>query len=229
MYAYGVQRVGFMQIPARADLAFDFLPVEWRHVHHYGVELGGLRYNSPALDAYRQVTSPYGARTGGNGPSGSTAADVSRVWFQDPNDHRWHAVSWEHAGAVGAPFSEDALTFAKQLASQRDRFPDVRRTLRDLLERWGAGLAHGPSGGRRCAWPKSEPASSAQEAGARRRGGGVGVVRELFPKTVVPDGRGAEHAERARTAEACGDDDDGSELDDDGEDDFYADAMGLVE
>ena len=58
---------------------------------------------------------------------------------------------------------------------------------------------------------------------------GLASVRELFPKTVVPDGRGAEHAERARTAEACGDDDDGSELDDDGEDDFYADAMGLVE
>ncbi len=231
MYAYGVQRVGFMQIPARADLAFDFLPVEWRHVHHYGVELGGLRYNSPALDAYRQVTSPYGGAHRGKWPFRVDSADVSRVWFQDPNDHRWHAVSWEHAGAVGAPFSKDALTFAKQLASQRDRFPDVRRTLRDLLERWGAGLAHGPTERRAALRMAQERAGllGPRAEGPDEEVAGLASVRELFPKTVVPDGRGAEHAERARTAEACGDDDDGSELDDDGEDDFYADAMGLVE
>ena len=31
--------------PARADLAFEFLQAEWRTIQHYGVEIGGRRYD----------------------------------------------------------------------------------------------------------------------------------------------------------------------------------------
>src|SRR5262249_50453076 len=34
MYEYGVSRAGFIQIPASPDLAYDFLDVQWRHIHH---------------------------------------------------------------------------------------------------------------------------------------------------------------------------------------------------
>jgi hypothetical protein len=36
MFAHGAARAGFLQVPARADLVFDFLKVEWRTIQHYG-------------------------------------------------------------------------------------------------------------------------------------------------------------------------------------------------
>ena len=45
MFAHGIARAGYLQVPARADLVFDFLKVEWRTIQHYGVEIGGLRYD----------------------------------------------------------------------------------------------------------------------------------------------------------------------------------------
>lgn len=230
MYDYGIRRSGFVQIPARADLVFDFLAVEWRRIHHYGIELGSLRYNGPALDAYRNVTSPHTGEHRGKWPFRIDAADVSRVWFQDPNDHAWHAVAWEHAGAVGAPFSKDALGFARQLAAQRDRFPDVRRTLRELLERWGAGLAQGPTERRAALRMTQERAGL---LGPRAEGAGQDVselasVRALFPEdhevqVEMPDESGA-----APCPGTAGDDDDEADLDD-GEGGFYADALGVIE
>ena len=59
MFAHGVAQAGFLQVPARADLVFDFLKVEWRTIQHYGVEIGGLRYDGQALNGHRNQTSPY--------------------------------------------------------------------------------------------------------------------------------------------------------------------------
>ncbi|MDQ6614270.1 MAG: Mu transposase C-terminal domain-containing protein [Actinomycetota bacterium] len=230
MFSYGVQRCGFVHIPARPDMAFDFLAVEWRHVHHYGIELGGLRYNGPALDAYRQVTSPYVGNHRGKWPFRIDSADMSRVWFQDPNDNNWHAVEWEHAGAVGAPFSKDALVYAKRLALQRDRFPDVRRTLRELLERWDAGLAHSPTERRASLRMSQEragllgprPETSDNPAAA------LATIRALFPDGQAPDLE--RHIDSDPSRPMGGDDDDDDEdLDDVSDDDYYADAFPVFE
>ena len=68
MFAHGIARAGYLQVPARADLAFDFLKVEWRTIQHYGVEIGGLRYDGPALNPYRDRTSPYAGKYAGRWP-----------------------------------------------------------------------------------------------------------------------------------------------------------------
>jgi transposase InsO family protein len=155
MFAHGVARAAYLQVPARADLAFDFLKVEWRTIQHYGVEIGGLRYDGPALNPYRNRTSPHSGKHAGRWPFRVDPGDVSRVWFQDPADDSWHALRWEHADALGGPFSSEALACARQLAAATHRFPDTRRALADLLEQWGAGLA-GDRAGRRMALRLSE-------------------------------------------------------------------------
>jgi transposase InsO family protein len=155
MFAHGAARAGFLQVPARADLVFDFLKAEWRTIQHYGVEIGGLRYDGPALNGHRNETSPYGGEHAGRWPLRVDTGDVSRVWFQDPDDGSWHALKWEHADALGAPFSSEALDYARQLAAATHRFPDTRRALAELLEQWGAGLA-GDRAGRRMALRLSE-------------------------------------------------------------------------
>jgi hypothetical protein len=141
MFAHGIARAGYLQVPARADLAFDFLATQWRTIQHYGVEIGGLRYDGPALNAYRNRTSPYAGRHAGRWPFRVDPGDVSKIWFQDPADHQWHPLRWEHADAAGGPFSSEAVAYARQLATATHRFPDTRRALAELLEQWGAGLA----------------------------------------------------------------------------------------
>jgi len=134
---------------------FDFLKAEWRTIQHYGVEIGGLRYDGPALNGHRNQTSPYGGKYAGRWPVRVDPGDVSRVWFQDPDDGSWHPLKWEHADALGAPFSSEALDYARQLAAAAHRFPDTRRALAELLEQWGSGLA-GDRAGRRMALRLSE-------------------------------------------------------------------------
>ena len=141
MFAHGLARAGYLQVPARADLAFDFLKVEWRTVQHYGVEIGGLRYDGPVLNPYRDRTSPYSGKHAGRWPFRVDPGDVSKVYFQDPAGSQFQVLWWEHADAVGGPFSSEALAYARQLATATHRFPDTRRALAELLEQWGAGLA----------------------------------------------------------------------------------------
>jgi transposase InsO family protein len=140
MFAHGVARAGHLQVPACADLAFDFLKAEWRTIQHYGVEIGGLRYDGPALNPYRNRASPYTGKHVGRWPIRVDPGDVSKVFFRDLEGH-WHTLRWEHADAVGGPFSSEALAYARQLAAATHRFPDTRRALAELLEQWGAGLA----------------------------------------------------------------------------------------
>jgi hypothetical protein len=204
MFAHGIARAGYLQVPARADLVFDFLKVEWRTIQHYGVEIGGLRYDGAALNPYRNRTSPHSGEHAGRWPLRVDPGDVSRVWFQDLADDAWHELRWEHADAVGGPFSSEALAYARQLAAANHRFPDTRRALAELLEQWGAGLA-GNHTERRMALRLSEQ---------RLR---------LAPDPPSVAGSAAEPA-----AEGGGDDSDrkpGVPFPGDGAADFYADAM----
>jgi Mu transposase, C-terminal len=145
MFEHGVNRAGHLTIPARPDLAHDFLEVEWRTIHHYGVEIDTLRYNGPALTRYRNTTSPYGGTHEGKWPFSIDPDDISHIYFQDPADDRWHALAWEHAPALGKPFSQEAVAYARALAARTHRFPDTKRALIELLDRWGAGLIANPT------------------------------------------------------------------------------------
>ena len=135
---------GTLQVPRRADLTLDFLPVAWRTIQHYGVEVNGLRYDGPALEGFRGVSSPY-AKQGGKWPIRFDPEDGARVYFQRPDDLSWSQLRWEHAREFTAPFSVEALKYARQLAASEGRHPDDRRALAELLERWDAGLSLNPN------------------------------------------------------------------------------------
>jgi transposase InsO family protein len=209
MFAHGTARAGFLQVPARPDLVFDFLKVEWRTIQHYGVEIGGLRYDGPALNGHRNQTSPYGGKHAGRWPVRVDPGDVSRVWFQDPDDDSWHPLKWEHADALGAPFSSEALDYARQLAAATHRFPDTRRALAELLEQWGAGLA-GDRAGRRMALRLSEQRLRLVPAPPAPAGEPAAAPRD-------DDGRAGEQGAASPGQPPAGD-----------PGDFYADAMETV-
>jgi transposase InsO family protein len=213
MFAHGIARAGYLQVPARADLAFDFLKVEWRTIQHYGVEIGGLRYDGPALTPYRNRTSRCTGKHAGRWPIRVDPGDVSNVWFQDPAENQRHTLRWEHADTAGGPFSGQALACARQLATATHRFPGTRRALAGLLEQWGAG----PAGNR------AERRMALRLSGQRLR--------------LVPDPPPAAASTPVPAVTEDGGDDDGdSELDapfpgeepDHDPGDFYADAMETV-
>jgi hypothetical protein len=144
MFAAGVARAGRLRIPAHPGLVFDFLPTAWRTVQHYGVEVHGLRYNGPALTAYRNRTSPFTGVHAGKWPVRYDPDDISAVYFCDPADRSWHRLAWEHAREIGAPFSAETLAYARRLALAQGRHVDERRALAQLLDRFDAGLVRSP-------------------------------------------------------------------------------------
>lgn len=141
MFEHGVTRAGPLRIPARLHLALEFLEEERTTIQHYGVEIEGLRYNGNGLDDYRNQPSPYGGVDAGKWPIAVDRGDMTKVYFQDPKKQTWHTLDWEHAATLNSPFSREALVYARRLARKTHRFPDTKRALVELLERWGAGLA----------------------------------------------------------------------------------------
>jgi hypothetical protein len=239
MYEHGVERAGFLQVPPRADLVYDFLAVEWRTIQHYGVEIDRLRYNGPALTPYRNRTSPYIGAQAGKWPLRVDDDDICHVYFQDPADGSWHALVWEHAESLDGPFSREALAYARRLAGQTERFPDDLRAIAGLLERWGAGLIRNPTE-RRMAVRVSQYRAALMEATEAQTPSATDDVRRLPTVQALafggPPPTAAAGAGRPATA---GDDDDerdlaaepdvdlpdvpsGEELSDE---EFYAEAM----
>lgn len=145
MFAAGLARAGRLRVPTHPGLVFDFLPTVWRTIQHYGVEVHGLRYNGAALTPYRNRTSPFTGVHRGKWPLRYDPDDVSRIYFQDPADHRWHTLTWEHASEVTVPFSAETLAYARRLALRTDRHVDDRVALAQLLTRWDAGLTRNPA------------------------------------------------------------------------------------
>jgi transposase len=140
MLEHGITRAGPLMIPSRPDMALEFLEVEYVTIQHYGVEIDTLRYNGEAINDFRNRRSTVRGAHAGKWPVAVDSGDFRRVWFQDPRDFSWHALAWEHAAALGRPFSREAAAYARKLAAATHRFPDTRRALAELLERWGAGL-----------------------------------------------------------------------------------------
>ncbi|MFI9388961.1 hypothetical protein ACIG5F_47770, partial [Kutzneria sp. NPDC052558] len=142
MFEHGMARAGYIEVPRDPDLAYEFLRTRWRTVQHYGVEIDGRRYTDPdgVLKQFENQTSPYTGKAKGRWPFQDDPDDITRVYFRDPHEHRWHTLRWEHAPTLDMPLSEDALVFARRLATAKYTYPDDKVAVADLLERWNLGL-----------------------------------------------------------------------------------------
>ena len=139
MFQVGLARSGSLRLPARPELAYEFLNVAWRTIQHYGVEIDGRRYNGPGLNLHRNHRSPYGGAHAGKWPLCVDVHDVRFVYFKDPDTQAWHRLEWEHAAGLTAPFSADAAEYAKQVSIRANRHVDPQQAVQDLLEQWTQG------------------------------------------------------------------------------------------
>ncbi|MER5990193.1 helix-turn-helix domain-containing protein [Streptomyces viridosporus] len=219
MFEHGMARAGYIEVPRDRDLAFEFLQTKWRTVQHYGVEIGRRRYSGPGLPE-PGARSPYDSPVKNGWPFQVDPDDITRIYFRDPATRAWHTLLWEHAPSAEMPLSEDALTFARQLAASKYRFPDDRLAVADLLERWNLGLGT-TIAERRMALrlsreqaaielPESEAETVVSLPSVRKALGQDEQTPELREPDVVTE---------------TGDDDEADLEDLAGEDDFYADAL----
>ncbi|MDT3444004.1 Mu transposase C-terminal domain-containing protein [Pseudofrankia sp. BMG5.37] len=229
-FSHGVARAGRIDLPADATLALQLLPVRWRTIQHYGVEIDGLRYSGAVVAKYANRASGYktigaGAR-GGKWPFAMDPDDRRRIFFQDPEDGVWHILVWEHAADLDLPLSGDALAYAKGLAARSAGAPDLERALVDLLAAWNVGLAANRTERRialrtateRAALQVAPPDDPVELPAVR----GLLLAQQL-------DAVASHEPPRSPPAEDLGDDDSDDDLDDaedgTGGDDFYADAL----
>ncbi len=219
MFEHGVERAGYIEAPRDPDLAYEFLKTEWRTIQHYGAEVGGRRYNGPALNPYRNMTSPYPG-TNGRWPVHTDPDDVTRAYFRDPHTRHWHTLWWEHASSLEMPLSEDALRFARRLAAARYTYPDDKIAVADLLERWNLGLGATPAE-RRMALRLSRDQSALIAGGepAQPAVSDLPSVARVLASSAAdePPGLSEQVAETG--------DDETSDLEALGEDDLYADVL----
>lgn len=214
MFEHGLARAGYIEAPRNPDLAYEFLAVVRRTVQHYGVETDRRKYNGPAIDPYRYERSPY---RGGLWPVHYHPDDISRVYFRDPDSRTWHTLMWEHAGALVAPFSEDALQYGQRLAKQKYTYPNDELAMELLLERWNLGLGKSPAE-RRMALRLSRHdellcAATHHEAGLSSQ------LPSVQQALADPSSAESDEAPVVEPTSECGDDDDI-----DGPQDFYASA-----
>ncbi|ORW06571.1 Mu transposase C-terminal domain-containing protein [Mycolicibacter longobardus] len=219
MFEHGLARAGYIEAPQDPDLAYEFLAVEKRTIQHYGVEVGGRRYNGPSLDPYRGQRSPY---PGGRWPVHRHPDDISCVHFRDPSDQKWHTLMWEHAPALTAPFGDDALAFARSLARKKYTYPNDELAMELLLERWNLGLGKAPTE-RRLALRQSreDELLCATTGSTQQLVQALSSVQQALPdQTPVEDADGTGRPPVEPPSEDdCGDDDSS-----DDPDDFYATA-----
>jgi transposase InsO family protein len=232
MFDHGVVRAGRLRVPARADLVFDLLPVAWRTIQHYGVEVNGLRYNGAVLSGYRNRRSPYAGVHAGKWPVRYDTDDISRIYFQDPADNAWHTLVWEHASEIAVPFAADTLAHARRLAVAAGRHVDDRVALAELLERWDAGLIRHPAERR-----MAVRASAQRQARLEAAAGGADAAQVRALPTVAAIVQPAQRTDEPQwTAQLAGDDDTDAELDTVAADepalvcdtDFYAEALEVL-
>ncbi|HEV2343919.1 MAG TPA: Mu transposase C-terminal domain-containing protein [Actinocrinis sp.] len=220
MYELGVATCGLLRLPRSPGLVYDFLPSVWCTIQHYGVDVDGNRYNGDVLEPYRDTESPYRGRYPGKWPVRYNPEDVRTAYFQDPADHRWYPLTWEHAAALGAPMSAEAAAYARRLALREGRWSDPVRDLADLLARWNMGMVA----------DRRERRMAARLAAERAALPSIDTDQEMVA-TLPTAARIAglpEHA-AADLPEITGDDDalDWDEQGSDGE--FYADAFEVLE
>jgi Mu transposase, C-terminal len=224
MFEHGIARAGYIEAPRDPDLAYEFLKTEWRRIQHYGVDLGGRRYNGPALNPYRNVTSPYTGKAKGRWPIHYDPDDITRVYFRDRETRKWNPLAWEHAPSMEMPLSEDALRFARKLAASKYTYPDDRLAVADLLERWNLGLG-ATLAERRMALRLSREAALLDEPPARDEVATLPSVARVLATANPPAAEDEGDKMIEEPDPEVGDDDAEEDLDDYAVSDFYADAL----
>lgn len=148
MYAHGIIRAGYIEVPRDPQLAYEFLKVEARTIQHYGVQIHNLIYQAkPDDDILIQLCnmeSPYRGPLKDHWPIHVDPDDISHVYVRHPVTRRWHELDWELASEYPMPFSEEGLRYFRKIILNKHGFVDDRLALDAMFTRWNLGVGLSP-------------------------------------------------------------------------------------
>ena len=98
-----------------------------------------LRLTTP-----RNATSPHGGTKRGKWPFRVDPNNRQQIFFYNEDSGSWHALDWNGRESIPQPFSSEVYRYATRIAASTHKIPDSRRALRELLERWEAGVVSNP-------------------------------------------------------------------------------------
>lgn len=139
----GMAISGRLRVPHDRNLLIEMLPIEMRYFNHYGVDVRGLRFTGPIVAKYQNRSRLVTAGRH-DWPFHYNPDDMRQIYFQDPDDRRWHTLHWIKANELDMPFSLDALEHAKSIAEDRGGRKDVEQALIELLGRLGISRGSTP-------------------------------------------------------------------------------------
>ena len=141
-YAALVAAAGYLPLTLSGQDYLELLPVAWRQINAYGIQLDYRTYDSPELGPWR------GQRSGVTAKRGLWEVhhdpyDLSQVFVRTPDG--WVTAPWTHLPMVSAPFADFTWRHVRRLAAQAGRDDtdetEVARILDQLLTRAQAGPA----------------------------------------------------------------------------------------
>ncbi len=140
MLEEGFSKAGFVYASPSNDLYYELLPTKWRYIHHYGVELDGLRYDGDSVNDFRDVKSDYPIAFKGKWPFKYDPRDKSLIFFKIPGLDVWRALTWVGARNDLRPFNDKTVSYAKAELLRRQMDPsstqDMEKVLNGLIDRW---------------------------------------------------------------------------------------------
>lgn len=175
-YAAAVAVAGFIPCPPDPAMYMELLPLEWRLIHHYGVEIDGLVYNGPAVQKYRNQRSPYPDGKG-QWPLRKDPRNLLHVYFKDPDDGSWHVLPWVDADDRLQPFTDRTLSYLKERLVVSGRTQHISREvaadLRRLQDGWDAPETSTAGDRRQLIRDRARAQAAARDRGRAEEAGGL--------------------------------------------------------
>ena len=139
-YAALVAAAGYLPVTLTGEDYLELLPVAWRAVNEYGIQIDYRTYDASGLGPYRRQHSGNAARRGLYEVH-YDPYDLTRVFVRTPDG--WVTALWTHLPMVSAPFADFTWRHARRLTAQAGRDDtseaEVARVLDELLTRAQAG------------------------------------------------------------------------------------------
>jgi transposase InsO family protein len=216
MYAHGITRAGYIEVPRDPQLAYEFLKVEARTIQHYGIQRDHLVYKAQPDDniliQLAAMRRPYRGRLKDHWPIHVDPDDVTHIYIRHPGTRRWHELDWEHASKYPMAFSEEGLRYFRKMILDKHGFVDDQLALDAMLSRWNLGMGLSPQERRMALRMSREDAALSHQISTSD----VDMVRDLpsVKETLSKDPASDMRAVRASDTD-LGDDDGDEELEDD--------------
>jgi hypothetical protein len=120
MYDIGVASSGMIRLAPDPDIYFELLPVQWRAVQEGAINIDGIPFDGPVIEALRRFgPSPYKAVKANAWPFRVDRRDLSQIYVKVPNEG-WRSIQSTNPSANDMPFGSTATHAAKCLPSIDD-------------------------------------------------------------------------------------------------------------